>query len=121
MRSETLIKNLQTGLLLFFLMLLSATGHSQLCSGNMVKVTIANIVKTSNSIEYDIMLNNPSANTINLASCSGDVVYNSGMIPTGSTVTYTVVDTPSNSDFPGFSGLTLTQVAASFQLRWATQ
>jgi len=103
MKTRVMIKNLGLGLATIFLMMLSVTGYSQACSGNMVTVSLQNFSQTTNTVEFDVYLANTSAtNTMMLSTASINVLHNANMLPVGATGTSSVVLQPSACDFPGY-------------------
>jgi hypothetical protein len=109
MKTRIMIKNLGLGLVTMFLMMLSVTGYSQACPGNLVAVSLQNFSQTENTVEFDIFLTNTSSNTMLLNTAAITVLHNSGVLPAGATGTVSVATPPALCDFPGY-GAGTTQV-----------
>ena len=103
MKTKIMIKNLGLGLVTIFLMMLSVTGYSQACTGNMVTVSLQNFSQTANTVEYDVYFKNTGTTSIKLNTASITTVHSAGMLPSGATGTVSVVTPPANADFPGYS------------------
>ena len=114
------IRSLGVGLISLFLLLISVSGYSQACTGNSATVSIGNFAQTSTTIEFDVYVTNTCDNVIRFSSYGGNVIYNTNMLPSGATGTFTVVDQPNAAQFPGISASTLigTHTASLRSLKW---
>ena len=113
MKTRITIKNLGLGLITVFLMLISFTGYSQSCSGNMVTVSLQNFSQTSNTVEFDIYLANTGTSTLMLSTASINVLHNSNMLPAGATGSTSIVQQPSACDFANYPNGTVQLYSAT--------
>ena len=102
MKTRITIKDLGLGLITVFLMLISFTGYSQSCSGNMVTVSLQNFSQTSNTVEFDIYLANTGTTSLMLNTASINVLHNLNMLPSGATGTVSIVQQPAACDFANY-------------------
>ena len=93
MKTRIMIKNLRLSLLAFFLMMISVSGYSQVCPGNLEGVTLGNFTQTATTFEFDYMISNQGSTTMTLNALSVNVLYSAGMLPAGATGTVTSVAT----------------------------
>ena len=117
------MKHFKLSLFSFLFILISAGGYSQACTGNQVTTTLQNITNpTPTTLEFDVFISNTGTTSLQLAALQGAVIYNTGMLPTGATGTFTCITQPSQTgNFPNFNNLpTVTHTVASRQLRWTS-
>jgi Secretion system C-terminal sorting domain len=115
-------KNYRIGLLILVLLILSIiSGYSQNCESNKIALNIQNIkVVTTNTIEFDVYVNNIGSTTLTLAAIQGAVIHDARMIAAEATTTFSVVTQPtSTGNFPEFNSLGTAYAADSKQLRWS--
>lgn len=116
-----MIKNLGLGLVGLFLLLVTVPAYSQ-CLGGAVTLSIENFTSTATTIEYDVYITNNStqSNQLRIAAYAGNLLYNTGMLPSGAVRTLTVVDQPAAEIFGGVSATPIApnHTPATRQLRW---
>jgi len=115
-----MIKNLGIGLVTVFLMMLSVAGYSQACPGNQATVTLKNITNpTSTTLEFGVYIKNTGTTAMLFAGMAGDVVYNSNLLPSGATGTFSCITQPSaTGNFPNLNVTAPAHTVATRQLRW---
>ncbi len=114
--------NYRIGLLILVLLVLSIiSGYSQNCESNKISVTLQNIkAVNTNTIEFDVYVNNIGSTTLSLAAIQGAVIHDARMIASEATTTFSVVAQPtSTGNFPEFNSLGTAYSADSKQLRWS--
>ena len=115
-------KNYRIGLIILVLLMLSIiSGYSQNCESNKIAVTLQNIkVVNTNTIEFDVYVNNIGSSTLALAAIQGAVIHDARMIAPEAITTFSVVTQPSSTgNFLEFNPLGTAYAADSKQLRWS--
>jgi len=114
------MRSLLAGLTGLFLLFFTAPAYTQICTGNGATLSIANFVQSSTTIEFDVNVTFTTSVQNRFNSYGGNVIYNSGMLPSGATGTFTVVDQPNSAQFPGIAASTLVpgHNLAARSLRW---
>jgi hypothetical protein len=122
MKTKTMIKRLGVALVYLFLMMMTVTGYSQLVAGSQVTLSMQNVVYTSNTVEYDLYLKNTSTaaiSSLKLAAYNGNVRFSPALLPSGATMTMTMVTQPSaTGNFPTLANLVPAYLAATQQCKW---
>jgi hypothetical protein len=121
MRLKIMIKNLNIALFTLFLMMLSVTGFSQVCSGNQVTVTLANFSEngTLTQFEFDVFIKNTGTTALKLGGLQGAVIPNVGFLPSGATGTFSMITSPAGTgNFPLFNNPVPSYDSATRQMRW---
>jgi hypothetical protein len=69
-------------LIVYLLLLVGGNAFSQVCAGNQVEMSIANISATTNTLEFDVYLKNTGTTTLKLGGCQGNFVSVKDWYPT---------------------------------------
>ena len=119
MKTRIMIKNLRLALFSVFLMIVSVSGYSQTCTGNIETVSLANFTQTSTTLEYDIMLSNTGTTTMLLNAASINVLFSSNVLPAGATGSVQLVTGPGALDFANHTNGTASYASATRGIRYA--